>query len=65
MAPEPAKEFFDAFCKRVRSAYAEDKVEEGVFGAYMDVSLVSEGGGTDWLTVCLSVFGRGGAFLLL
>lgn len=40
MSPEPAKAFFDAFCNRVRAAHSTDKVAEGVFGAYMEVSLV-------------------------
>ncbi|KAF1334298.1 Long-chain-fatty-acid-coa ligase, partial [Globisporangium splendens] len=42
VAPAPAKEFFDKFCDRVRAAHAADKVAEGVFGAYMEVSLVVE-----------------------
>uniref|UniRef100_K3WUV9 D-aminoacyl-tRNA deacylase n=1 Tax=Globisporangium ultimum (strain ATCC 200006 / CBS 805.95 / DAOM BR144) TaxID=431595 RepID=K3WUV9_GLOUD len=43
MAPTPAKEFFDKFCARVRAAHTADKVAEGVFGAYMEVSLVNDG----------------------
>ncbi|RLN88403.1 hypothetical protein BBJ28_00004304 [Nothophytophthora sp. Chile5] len=40
LAPEPAKIFFDAFCERVRREHIPDKVAEGVFGAYMEVSIV-------------------------
>lgn len=43
MAPTPAKQFYDAFCERVRREYVADKVEEGTFGAYMEVSLVNDG----------------------
>lgn len=40
VAPGPAKEFFAKFCDRVRAAHSREKVAEGVFGAYMEVSLV-------------------------
>lgn len=40
MPPEPAKAFFDAFRERVCAAHDPSKVAEGVFGAYMEVSLV-------------------------
>lgn len=40
MAPGPAKEYFDKFCGRVRATHSPEKVAEGVFGAYMEVSLV-------------------------
>ncbi|ETI45169.1 D-tyrosyl-tRNA(Tyr) deacylase [Phytophthora nicotianae CJ01A1] len=43
MAPKPAKEFYDAFCDRVRREYIADKVAEGEFGAYMEVSIVNDG----------------------
>ncbi|GLD95341.1 hypothetical protein PINS_up003985 [Pythium insidiosum] len=43
MAPAPAKEFYHAFCDRVRAAHSADKVAEGVFGAMMEVSLVNDG----------------------
>lgn len=42
VSTEPAKAFFDAFCNRVRAAHSMDKVAEGVFGAYMEVSLVRD-----------------------
>ncbi|EEY61053.1 D-Tyr-tRNA(Tyr) deacylase [Phytophthora infestans T30-4] len=43
MAPKPAKVFYDAFCDRVRRDYVADKVAEGEFGAYMEVSIVNDG----------------------
>ncbi|KDO35692.1 D-tyrosyl-tRNA(Tyr) deacylase [Saprolegnia parasitica CBS 223.65] len=44
MAPEPAKELFDNLVARVRKAHvAPEQVQEGVFGAYMEVSLVGDG----------------------
>ncbi|KAL7694623.1 putative D-aminoacyl-tRNA deacylase DTD, D-aminoacyl-tRNA deacylase-like superfamily [Plasmopara halstedii] len=43
MTPSLAKEFYDAFCERVRRDYVADKVAEGMFGAYMEVSLVNDG----------------------
>ncbi|RLN44896.1 hypothetical protein BBJ29_001823 [Phytophthora kernoviae] len=43
MSPAKAKEFFDAFCDRVRREHDTEKVAEGVFGAYMEVSLVNDG----------------------
>jgi D-tyrosyl-tRNA(Tyr) deacylase len=41
VGPTPARVFFDKFVQRVRNTYASDKVVEGVFGAYMDVAIVS------------------------
>ncbi|EGZ17147.1 hypothetical protein PHYSODRAFT_351116 [Phytophthora sojae] len=43
MGPGPAKEFYDAFCDRVRREHVPEKVAEGVFGAYMEVSIVNDG----------------------
>jgi D-Tyr-tRNAtyr deacylase len=40
VGPEPAKKFYDSFCDRVRRDYVADKVQEGEFGAYMEVSIV-------------------------
>lgn len=40
VGPGPAKEFYDAFCDRVRREHVPEKVAEGVFGAYMEVSIV-------------------------
>ena len=42
MKPELAKKFYDAFCDRVRREYVADKVAEGKFGAYMEVSIVRD-----------------------
>ncbi|KAF0684233.1 hypothetical protein As57867_023686, partial [Aphanomyces stellatus] len=43
-APESAKALFDNLVQRVRSAHtAPEQVQEGVFGAYMEVSLVGDG----------------------
>lgn len=39
MAPKPAKELYDQFCCRLRQKHTA-KVAEGIFGAYMEVSLV-------------------------
>ncbi|KAI9912932.1 hypothetical protein PsorP6_005593 [Peronosclerospora sorghi] len=43
MKNEPAKKFYDEFCDRVRREYAADKVAEGEFAAYMEVSIVNDG----------------------
>jgi D-Tyr-tRNAtyr deacylase len=40
VGPEPAKKFYDSFCDRVRRDYVADKVQEGEFGAYMELSIV-------------------------
>ncbi|HPS58811.1 MAG TPA: D-aminoacyl-tRNA deacylase [Spirochaetota bacterium] len=41
MPPSEAAKFYDAFIEKFRSAYS--KIESGVFGADMDVSLVNSG----------------------
>uniref|UniRef100_A0AAV1TNG8 D-aminoacyl-tRNA deacylase n=1 Tax=Peronospora matthiolae TaxID=2874970 RepID=A0AAV1TNG8_9STRA len=43
MKPELAKQFYDAFCDRVRREYVADKVADGKFGAWMEVSIVNDG----------------------
>ncbi|RLO01703.1 hypothetical protein DYB28_006856 [Aphanomyces astaci] len=44
MPPEPAKALFDNLVSRVRTAHASpEQVQEGVFGAYMEVSIVGDG----------------------
>jgi D-tyrosyl-tRNA(Tyr) deacylase len=43
MAPADARAAYDAFVARVRALYAPDKVQDGVFGAMMRVSLVNDG----------------------
>jgi D-tyrosyl-tRNA(Tyr) deacylase len=48
-APEKGAELFASFVKRARERYA--KVETGVFGADMQVSLINDGPVTFWLQV--------------
>ncbi|OQS02669.1 D-Tyr-tRNA(Tyr) deacylase [Thraustotheca clavata] len=44
MSPEPAKVLFDNLVQRVRNAHnSPEQVQEGVFGAYMEVSIVNDG----------------------
>ncbi|RHZ17828.1 hypothetical protein DYB37_005829 [Aphanomyces astaci] len=44
VSPEPAKALFDNLVSRVRTAHASpEQVQEGVFGAYMEVSMVGDG----------------------
>ncbi len=43
MSPSEAQEMFDRLVSQVKSAYSDDKVSEGQFGAMMDVSLVNDG----------------------
>jgi D-Tyr-tRNAtyr deacylase len=38
-----AREFYQDFVQQVRTSYLEGKVQDGVFGAMMDVSLVNDG----------------------
>lgn len=45
--PERAKALYDYFCDRLRDHGAE--VEQGIFGAHMDVSLLNDGP----VTICL------------
>ncbi len=42
MSPGPAKKMFDSLVQQVRQACkTPENVQEGVFGAFMEVSLVS------------------------
>ena len=43
MRPNEAKIFFDDFVKSCQQQHKADKVQAGVFGAYMDVQLVNDG----------------------
>jgi len=43
MAGPKAKQFYDDFLQRLRSDYEPGKIQEGVFGAMMDVSLTNDG----------------------
>ena len=43
MKTGPAEKMYNAFVAMVREQYEADKVEDGVFGALMDISLVNDG----------------------
>lgn len=43
MPPAEAKELYKKFVDRFRELYEEDKVKDGVFGAYMQVELLNDG----------------------
>lgn len=43
MAPTSGKEFYASFLDKIRTAYAEDKIQDGQFGAMMNVSLTNDG----------------------
>ncbi|RZF41920.1 hypothetical protein LSTR_LSTR005688 [Laodelphax striatellus] len=43
MAPEPSKNLFSQFMDRLRTSYEPEKVKEGQFGAYMQVSILNDG----------------------
>lgn len=43
MPPQQARDFYASFVDRVRREYAAGKVQDGVFGAMMDVQLVNDG----------------------
>ncbi|WFD25109.1 D-tyrosyl-tRNA(Tyr) deacylase [Malassezia nana] len=44
MGGEQAQPFYQAFLDKLRSAYAAEKIQDGQFGAMMDVSLVNDVG---------------------
>ena len=43
MPPQPAREAYAALVARLRSAYRPEAVQDGVFGALMQVELVNDG----------------------
>jgi D-tyrosyl-tRNA(Tyr) deacylase len=43
MKSEPAREMYIKFLEMLKKNYKEDKIEDGVFGAMMDVALVNDG----------------------
>lgn len=43
MGPDLSKAFYENFVKQVKKEYREEKVQEGVFGAMMQVELVNDG----------------------
>ncbi|XP_045779249.1 D-aminoacyl-tRNA deacylase isoform X1 [Maniola jurtina] len=43
MPSEHSKEFYENFIEMLKSKYKPDKVKDGIFGAYMQVSLQNDG----------------------
>ncbi|KAF9058817.1 D-Tyr tRNAtyr deacylase-like domain-containing protein [Rhodocollybia butyracea] len=43
MSAESSRDMYAAFLEKLRQAYKEDKVQDGKFGAMMNVSLTNEG----------------------
>lgn len=43
MPPVQAREFYHSFLDRLRSVYSHDKIQDGLFGAMMEVSLCNDG----------------------
>ena len=43
MKSEPAQQLYARFLSMLRENYAENKIQDGVFGAMMDVQLVNDG----------------------
>jgi len=43
MPPDEANEFYEYFIKLCKDKIGEDKVQKGVFGAYMQVGFVNDG----------------------
>ncbi|XP_013165942.1 PREDICTED: D-tyrosyl-tRNA(Tyr) deacylase 1 [Papilio xuthus] len=43
MAADRSKEFYEQFIQMLREKYKPDKVKDGVFGAYMQVSIQNDG----------------------
>ncbi|KAI0345090.1 hypothetical protein BDW22DRAFT_1426789 [Trametopsis cervina] len=43
MSTEASKQMYSAFLDRIRSSYKPDKIQDGRFGAMMNVSLTNEG----------------------
>lgn len=43
MTPQLAKPFYDLLVERFRKAYLRDRVQDGLFGAMMQVHLVNDG----------------------
>jgi D-tyrosyl-tRNA(Tyr) deacylase len=47
--PETAIPLYESFCSSLRGLVGNDNVKTGVFGAYMQVSLVNDGPVTIWI----------------
>ncbi|CAH2054587.1 unnamed protein product, partial [Iphiclides podalirius] len=43
MAADRSKEFYEQFIQKLRDKYKPDKVKDGLFGAYMQVSIQNDG----------------------
>jgi D-tyrosyl-tRNA(Tyr) deacylase len=43
MAPQAAKEFYENFLENLKAAYMPDRIQDGVFGAKMKVTLENDG----------------------
>ncbi|KAG7309176.1 D-tyrosyl-tRNA(Tyr) deacylase [Plutella xylostella] len=43
MPGEKSKEFYEDFLQMLRKSYKADKIKDGVFGAYMQVSIQNDG----------------------
>lgn len=43
MAPDKARELYEYFLSEIRSRYAPDRIQNGAFGEYMNVSLINDG----------------------
>eukprot|EP00882_Tetradesmus_deserticola_P008690 GHRQ01009163.1.p2 GENE.GHRQ01009163.1~~GHRQ01009163.1.p2 ORF type:complete len:105 (+),score=41.51 GHRQ01009163.1:359-673(+) len=43
MGPDKARECYQSFVELMRAAYQPDRVQDGVFGAMMNVELVNDG----------------------
>eukprot|EP00980_Cylindrotheca_fusiformis_P006219 scaffold1328_cov108-Cylindrotheca_fusiformis.AAC.9 len=43
MKAEPAREMYGQFLEMLKKNYEDDKIQDGVFGAMMDVALVNDG----------------------
>ena len=43
MKTEPALELYNKLLTKLKNDYDENKIQDGIFGAMMDVSLVNDG----------------------
>jgi D-tyrosyl-tRNA(Tyr) deacylase len=43
MSPQPARDLYDDFIRRLEQDYEASKVKDGIFGAMMEVELVNDG----------------------
>jgi len=59
MKSDQSKEFYHTFLKSLKTDYQDDKVKDGVFGAYMDVSISNDGPVTIELDSRKSTYSQG------